>query len=168
MTHFINTQNQKQLLMKVSFVMYLNQYILQLSETYQNFRKRLILDFWFSHRNNISIWNYKCLAGSSYINLPKKIDRLRKWLINIQIIDSNEYLKWYLVTYVNPADHHPTKITKTDKYLAKKTDFKGIEFPAKITYIQKIEKKKQKRIPLSISEFCYENKEKYPFSVSKK
>ena len=89
-------------------------------------------------------------------------------MINIQIIDSNECLKWYLVTYVNPADHHPTKITKTDKYLAKKTDFKGIEFPVKNTYIKKIEKKKQKRIPLSISEFCYENEEKYPFSVSKK
>ena len=43
--------------------------------------------------NNISISKYNSLAGSSYINLPKKLDCPRKWLINIQIIDSNEHLK---------------------------------------------------------------------------
>ena len=36
MTPFIRTQKQKQLLMKVMLVMYLNQYILQLYQTYKN------------------------------------------------------------------------------------------------------------------------------------
>ena len=62
-------------------------------------------------------------------------------MINIQNIDDNECFKWNLVRYLNPADHHPARITKDDKDFAKKVDFKGIKFPIKICDIHKIEKK---------------------------
>ena len=38
----------------------------------------------------ISISKYNTLAGSSYIKLPKKLDHLRKGLINVQNTDDNE------------------------------------------------------------------------------
>ena len=59
-----------------------------------------------------------------YIKLLKELDHSRKGLINIQDTDDNEFFKWCLVRYLNPADHHPAKITKADKNFAKRLDFK--------------------------------------------
>ena len=108
------------------------------------------------------MWNY--LAGSSYIKLPKELHHpnQKKRLINIQNIqniDDNECFKWCLLRYLNPADHHPAKITK-----AKTLDFKDTNIPLKIRDIHKIEKKNS----IGISIFGYENKEKYPLYLSKK
>ena len=38
-------------------------------------------------------------------------------------------------------NHHPARITKTDKEFANRLDFKDIKFPVKIRDIQEIEKK---------------------------
>ena len=62
-------------------------------------------------------------------------------MINIEYSDDNECLKWCLVRYLNPADHHPASIRKNDKDFARKHDFKDIKFPVKIRDIQKVEKK---------------------------
>ena len=86
---------------------------------------------------------YNALAGSSYSKLPKELDHPGKGLINIQNTDDNECFRWCLVKYLNPADHHPTRITKADKDFAKKPDFKDIKFPVKARDIHKIEKKKK-------------------------
>ena len=64
-------------------------------------------------------------------------------MINIQDIDGSECFKWYLVRYLNPADHHPARITKADKDFAKKLDFKDIKFPVKVKDIHKIEETNQ-------------------------
>ena len=69
--------------------------------------------------SNISISKYNVLAGSSYIKLPKELDRQRKGLINIRNIDDNQCFKWCLVKCLNPADHHPEGIKKADKIFAK-------------------------------------------------
>ena len=69
--------------------------------------------------------------------MHKELDHPRKGLINIQNIDDNECFKWCLVRYLNPADHHPEKITKADKDFAKKLDFRDIKFLVKIRDIQK-------------------------------
>ena len=45
-------------------------------------------------------------------------------MINIQYVDVNECLKWFLVGYLNPADFNPARITKADQDFAKKLDFK--------------------------------------------
>ena len=62
-------------------------------------------------------------------------------MINIEYSDDNECLKWCLVRYLNPADHHPASIRKIDKDFARKHDFKDIKFPVKIRDIHKVEKK---------------------------
>ena len=112
----------------------------------------------------ISISKYNTLAGSSYIKLPKKLDHLRKGLINVQNIDDNEFFKWCLVRYLNSADHNPRTNTKAYKDFKNRLDFKDIKFPVKIRDIQIIEKNNS----TSISLFGYEDKEKYQIYIPKK
>ena len=85
-------------------------------------------------------------------------------MINIQSIDDNEYFKWCLVRYLNPADYHAARITKADKDIAKKLDLENIKFPVKLREIHKTERKNS----IDISVFSYVNKEKYRIYVSKK
>ena len=94
-----------------------------------------IIDSVIDH--TISISKYNPLAGSSYNKLPKELDHPRKGLI-IQNTDDNKCFKWCLIRYLNPADHSPRKITKADKDLAKRLDFKDIRFPVKTRDIHKI------------------------------
>ena len=55
-------------------------------------------------------------------------------------MNDNEYLKWYTVRYLHPADHHPARITKISEILADELDFEDTKFPVKIKDIHKIEK----------------------------
>ena len=98
----------------------------------------------------ISISKYNPLARSTYIKLPKELDHPRKGLINIQNTDDNECFKWCLVRYLNPADHHPAKVTKADKDFPKRLDFKNIIFQPKLETFTKLKIKKKKRIPLTL------------------
>ena len=136
---FIHTQKQKQLLMKATLKMYLNQSTLQLYQT-ENFLGKdsgWIIDSAVDH--NINISKYNSLAASSYIKLPEELAHPRKGLINIQNIDYNEYFKRSLDKYLHPADHHTARITKADK--EKKLDFKDIKFPVQVRDIHKIKKR---------------------------
>ena len=76
-------------------------------------------------------------------------------MIIFQNIDDNECFKWCFIRYLNPADQNPLRITKADNKFIKKLDFKDIKFPVKVRDMHKIEKKN----PISISVFGYENKE---------
>ena len=84
-------------------------------------------------------------------------------MINIQNTDGNECFKWSIVKYLNPTDHNPRWITKTDKEFSKKLDSKDIKFPVKLRDISQIEKSNS----ISIRVFSYGNKEKYSIYVSK-
>ena len=142
MMHFIHTLKQKQLSMKVTLIMYLNQSKLQLYQTCKkSFGKWSGWITFSAIEHNISISKYNPLAGSSYIKLTNKLGHLRKCLFNIQNIGDNEWFQWRLVRYLNPADHHPARIKKADKSFVKKLYFKGITFPVKIRDIHSIEKK---------------------------
>ena len=114
-TPFIHTQKQKQLLMKVTLMKYLNQSILLLYQTHKKVLGKglgWIIDSVIDH--NIDIPNYNPLASSSYIKLPKELYHPRKGLINIQNIDNNECFKWCFVRYLHPADHNPRRVTNSD------------------------------------------------------
>ena len=85
-------------------------------------------------------------------------------MINIPNIDDNECFNWSLNRHLHSADHYIARITKDDRYFAKKLDFEDIKFPAKVRDTHKIEKKNS----ICISVFGYEDKEKRPIYVSKK
>ena len=72
-------------------------------------------------------------------------------MILIENIDDNEWFKWSIVRYLNPADHHPAGNTKTGKGFTRKLDFKDKKIPVRIRDISKIEK----RNSISISDFGY-------------
>ena len=58
--------------------------------------------------------------------------------------------------YLHPADHHSTRIRKSDEKLADKLHFEDRKFPVKIEDIHKVKKRKS----LRISVFGYKNKKK--------
>ena len=59
-----------------------------------------------------------------YFKLIWELHHPRKGLINIQNIDDNECFQWIIARYLNVAACKPARITKADKVLAKKLDFK--------------------------------------------
>ena len=73
-------------------MMYLKQSILQLYQTNKNCQETSVINSVIEH--NISISKQDSSPGSSYIKLPKELDRPRKGLINIQNTDDNECRKW--------------------------------------------------------------------------
>ena len=72
------------------------------------------------------------ISCSSYTKIPKELEHPRKGLINVQNISDNECIKWCLVRYLLPPDHHPAKIGIIDKDFPREPDFKDIQFPIKI------------------------------------
>ena len=74
-------------------------------------------------KQNINVSKYKPLSGSSYIKLPKELNHSRKDLLNIQYKDDSKCLRWCLVKYSNPLDHHPARIRKLDKAFPRKLDW---------------------------------------------
>ena len=98
-----------------------------------------IIDSVIDHNINISSCNH--LAGSSCIKLTKELDHPQKGLTNIQNFNDNQCFKWFLIRYLNPADHHSVRVRKVGRIFESKLDFKDIKFPVKIIDIHKIEKK---------------------------
>ena len=53
----------------------------------------------------------------------------------LNCVQSDTFIYIYLL--LNPADHHPARITKADKDFVKMLGFKDIKFPVKIRDIHK-------------------------------
>ena len=84
-------------------------------------------------------------------------------MIIIQNIDDNECFKWCLIRYLNLVNHHPARITKSDKDFPKKLDFKELKFPVKVRDIHKNEKKNY----IGVSVLVMKIKKKHRIYVSK-
>ena len=100
----------------------------------------------------INISTYRPLSGSSYMDLPVELRSPRKGLINIKNKDQKCFL-WCHVRHINPSKEHPERIKKTDKKIAEKLDYDGIEFPVQEKDFNKIEVKNN----ICINVFGYEN-----------
>ena len=109
----------------------------------------------------INISTYRPLSGSSYMNLPVELRSPRKGLINIKSKDQKCFL-WCHVRHINPSKEHPERIKKTDKKIAEKLDYDGIEFPVQEKDFSKIEVKNN----ICINVFGYENGLVFPIYVS--
>ena len=109
----------------------------------------------------INISTYRPLSGSSYMDLPVELKSPRKGLINIKNKDQKCFL-WCHVRHINPSKEHPERIKKTDKKIAEKLDYDGIEFPMQEKDFSKIEVKNN----ICINVFGYENELVFPIYVS--
>ena len=79
---------------------------------------------------------------------PIELKNPRKELINIKNKDKKCFL-WCHVRHINPSKEHPERILKTDKKIAEKLDYDGIEFPVQEKDFNKIEVKNNICINLS-------------------
>ena len=64
----------------------------------------------------------------------------RKGLINIRNKDQKCFL-WCNIRHINLSKEHPERIKKTNKKIAEKLDYDGIEFPVQEKDFHKIEVK---------------------------
>ena len=130
-------------------------------ETFQNLASNWIILNIESHYVNIAM--YKPLAGSSYMNLPADISNSMCGLINMKNDDEKCFV-WSHIRHLNPKDRRATIITKKDREFESSLDYSGIEFPVKISDIDKIERKNS----IGISVFGYKGKRQfYPITITK-
>ncbi|CAB3991092.1 Gastrula zinc finger [Paramuricea clavata] len=135
--------------------------ILSRIETFQNLGSNWIILNIESHYVNIAM--YKPLKGSSYMELPKDISNSMCGLINMKNNDNLCFL-WSHVRHLNPKARRATTITQKDREFITNLDYDGIDFPVKISDIDRIERKNS----ISISVFGYKGKKQfYPIRNSK-
>ena len=92
------------------------------------------------------------------MDLPAELRSPRKALNNIKNKDQKRFL-WCHVRHINPPKEHPERIKKTDKKIAGKLDYDGIEFPVEEKDYSKIEVK-------CINVFDHENGLVFPIYIS--
>ncbi|CAB3989883.1 Gastrula zinc finger, partial [Paramuricea clavata] len=135
--------------------------ILSRIETFQNLGSNWIILNIESHYVNIAM--YKPLKGSSYMKLPEDISNPKCGLINMKNNDDRCFL-WSHVRHLNPKTRRATTITRKDRKFVDNLDYSGIDFPVKISDIDKIERKNS----INISVFGYKGKKQfYPIRNSK-
>ncbi|CAB4003944.1 Gastrula zinc finger [Paramuricea clavata] len=135
--------------------------ILSRIETFQNLGSNWIILNIESHYVNIAI--YKPLKGSSYMKLPEDISNSMCGLINMKNNDNLCFL-WSHVRHLNAKARRATTITQKDREFITNLDYDGIDFPVKISDIDRIERKNS----ISISVFGYKGKKQfYPIRNSK-
>ena len=91
------------------------------------------------------------------MDLSVELKSSRKELINIKNKDKKCFL-WCHVRHINPSKEHQERIKKTDKKIAEKLDYDGIEFPEQEKDFSKIEVKNN----ICINMFGYENALVFP------
>ena len=130
-------------------------------ETFQNLGSNWIILNIESHYVNIAM--YKPLAGSSYMKLPADISNSMSGLINMKNDDKKCFM-WSHVRHLNPKVRRATDITQSDRNFRVNLDYEGIDFPVKISDIDKIERKNS----IGISVFGYKGKKQfYPIRITK-
>ena len=135
--------------------------ILSRIETFQNLGSNWIILNIESHYINIAM--YKPLAGSSYMKLPDDISNSKCGLINMRN-DDNMCFVWSHVRHLRPKARRATTITRGDREFELSLNYEGIEFPVKISDIDKIERKNK----INISVFGYKGRKQfYPIRISK-
>ena len=95
--------------------------------------------------------------------MSKELIHSNKDFVNIKSTDDKEFLKWCLVKNLHPVDKILARIRIINKDFSRELDFKLIKFSVKTRDIHEVEKKDCIRIIV----FGYQNKEKFPFYVSK-
>ena len=97
------------------------------------------------------------------MELPEDISNSKCGLINMRNDDKMCFM-WCHVRHLRPKARRATTITQNDRDFELNLDYKDIEFPVKISDIEKIEKKNK----INISVLGYKGKKKfYPIRTSK-
>ena len=109
----------------------------------------------------VNISMYSPLIGSFFVGLSSELKNSKKGLINIKNNDNKCFL-WCHVIHLNLLEIISERITKEDKEVISRLNYKRIEFPVSKKGYGKIEKQNN----ICIKVFCYEDKACYPLYVS--
>ena len=110
----------------------------------------------------INVVKYNPLGGNSYIPLPQELQHPRKGLINMENED-DECFRWCHIRHLNPQERNPQRIKSSDRELAQRLNYNGVEFPVSVKDYNKIEA----QYSIDINAFGYEGKQCFPIYVSK-
>ena len=110
-------------------------------------------------KHYLNIVKYQPMKGNSYIKLPKELQHSAKGLINLQN-NGNKCFLWCYIRHLNLQNNDPQLIKKSDKEYINNLGYTGIEFPATIKQINKIEAQNKINIHVFVS------KEKYGDCIS--
>ena len=129
------------------------------------------IDYWINkgsgwivesvHAEYVNISAYSPFVGSTYTELPDKLKKSMKGLINI-VNDDDKYFLWCHVKHLNLVERNPQRIMKEDKKIVSKLDYEGINFPVSKKDYCDVEKQNN----ICINVFCYEDKLTYPAHLS--
>lgn len=111
----------------------------------------------------INVVKYDPLRGNSYIPLPPELQHPRKGLINIQNEDS-ECFRWCHVCYINPQTENPKRIKNSDREMAEKLNYQGVEFPVSVKDYGKVEVQNS----INVNVFGYEDRQFFNLCVQQK
>ena len=100
-------------------------------------------------------------TSGSYVELPEFI-KAKKAVINIKNTD-NQCFKWCVTRALNPVKAHAERVDKQLKVQAQQLRWDGIEFPVKLTDIDKFERMNNN---LAINVFYVEGKYIEPLRIS--
>lgn len=141
--HNLNEAFQKMFASKEQFIMKGSDWILS---------KILYLEVCFA--------NYLPLKGGNYISEPSALRR-SKSLVNVKNRDQKCFL-YSILAKLYPARHNPSRVSNYRQY-TDKLDMKGIQYPVKLSQIEKFEKQNQ----VSVNVFGYEDREIFPMRITK-
>lgn len=114
------------------------------------------------YRLELRVNKYTAFRGSSFMPLPKEV-AAKMAIINIQNDDTKCFL-WSVLAHLHPVKIHAERVSHYRKYEHELDEaFKDIEFPVKITDIDKFEK----RANISVNVFHYESKSTKPLRITK-
>ena len=101
------------------------------------------------------------MIGSTYIELPEKLETPMKGLTNIK----NNYNKCFLgchIRHLNPLKIHPERVKRVDKKMIHDLDYEGIKFSISKKDYCRIERQNN----ICINVYCYENNLTYSVYLS--
>ena len=110
----------------------------------------------------INVVKYNPLGGNSYIPLPPELQHPRKRLINMEN-ENDECFRWCHIRHLNPQERNPQRIKSSDRELAQRLIYNGVEFLVSVKDYNKIEA----QYSINIDAFGYEGKQFFPIYVSK-
>lgn len=142
--HNLNQAFQKMFTSKEEFIMKGSDWILS---------KVLYVEVCFVH--------YLPLKGGSYIATPPRLEH-SKSLVNVKNRDQKCFL-YSILAKLYPARHNPSRVSNYIQY-ADKLNMKGIQYPVKLSQIEKFENQNQ----VSVNVFGYEDREIFPMRITKK
>ena len=87
---------------------------------------------------NISI--FSPLSTSTYIELPRRLGKPMKVLINIKNND-NKCFRWCHIRHLNPLNINPERIAKENKIIVNNLDYENIEFPVSKKHFTRLKRK---------------------------